>query len=88
MHTADNALSRCLSIDLEVSPQGRRIHAFAGVRADTGRSVTWTHKARRDGRADGRVTHMGGDDVVWVKEGRSVEEALVALDDLAEGSIL
>ena len=29
---------------------------------------------------------MEGDDVVWVKERRSVEEALAALDDLAEGA--
>ncbi len=34
-------LSRCLSIDLEVGVRDRRIHAFAGVRPDTGRSLTF-----------------------------------------------
>ncbi len=33
-------LSRCLSLDLEVGVKDRRIHAFAGVRPDTGQSLT------------------------------------------------
>ena len=33
-------LTRCLSLDLEVGVKDRRIHAFAGVRADTGQSLT------------------------------------------------
>ena len=34
MHTADDALSKCLSIDLEVSRHYSRIYALAGKRAD------------------------------------------------------
>ena len=34
-------LSRCLSLDLEVGIQDRRIHAFAGVRRDTGQSLIY-----------------------------------------------
>ena len=34
-------LSRCLSLDLEVGVQDDRIHAFAGVRPDTGRSLVF-----------------------------------------------
>ena len=33
-------LTRCLSLDLEVGVKDRRIHALAGVRADTGQSLT------------------------------------------------
>ena len=83
MHTADNALSRCLSIDLEVSRQDHRIYALAGTRADTGQSVLWADKSRSDDQADRRVTDLEGDDVVGVKEGVAVEEALAALDELA-----
>ena len=86
MHTADHALSRCLSIDLEVSRQDHRIYALAGTRADTDQSVLWAHKLRSDDQADRRITHLGGDDVVGVKEGVAVEEALAALDDLAAGA--
>ncbi len=32
----------CLSIDLEVSVKDNRIHALAGVRSDTGKSLTWS----------------------------------------------
>ena len=39
-------LSRCVSIDLEVSRQTERIHAFAGERPDTGRSVVFPQQAR------------------------------------------
>ncbi len=84
MLALDRVLSRCLSIDLEVSPRDGRIHALAGVRADTGRSVTWTLKARGDDLAGGRVTCRDGDDVAWVKDRCSVDEALTALDGLAE----
>ena len=34
-------LSRCLSVDLEVGKRDGRIHAFAGVRADTGQSLAF-----------------------------------------------
>ena len=34
-------LSRCLSMDLEVGIKDRRIRAFAGVRSDTGESLTF-----------------------------------------------
>ena len=34
-------LSRCLSLDLEVGVQDRRIHAFAGVQPETGQTVTF-----------------------------------------------
>ena len=37
---SDGLPFRCLSIDLEVDPQGGRIRAFAGVRSDIDRSVT------------------------------------------------
>jgi len=88
MLTLDRMLSRCLSIDLEVSPRDGYIHALAGVRADTGRSVTWTLKARGDDQTDGRVTCREGDDVAWTKDGCSVGEALSALDGLAEDADL
>ena len=42
LDTADRALSRCLSVDLEVSKKTERIHAFAGVRHDTGQSVVFS----------------------------------------------
>ncbi len=35
-------LTRCLSLDLEVGVKDRRIHALAGVRADTGQSLTFS----------------------------------------------
>ena len=44
INTADSALSRCLSIDLEVAKKTDRIHAFAGVRLDTGQSVVFPQK--------------------------------------------
>ena len=34
-------LSRCVSVDLEVSKRNERIHAFAGVRPDTGESFAY-----------------------------------------------
>ena len=36
-----SVLSRCISLDLEVNVRDRRIHAFAGVRADTGESLVF-----------------------------------------------
>ena len=42
------ASARCcrggLSLDLEVGVQDRRIHAFAGVRPDTGQTLTFPSK--------------------------------------------
>ena len=38
------SLSGCLSLDLEVGKQDRRIYALAGVRADTDRSLTFPSK--------------------------------------------
>ncbi|MYJ84399.1 MAG: RecQ family ATP-dependent DNA helicase [Acidimicrobiaceae bacterium] len=86
MNTAELVLSRCLSIDLEVSPLDGHIHGLAGVRADSGRSVTWTLKARGVDQAGGRVTCLDGDDVTSTKDGCSVGEALVVLDGLAGGA--
>ena len=86
MHTAGTVLSRCLSIDLEVSPRDGHVHALAGVRADTGRGVTWTLKARGDGQAGGRVTCLEGDEVASVKDRCSVDEALATLDGLTDGA--
>ena len=86
MHPDDNALSRCLSIDLEVSQHDNRIHALAGTRADTGRSVLWARRSRSQDQADGRISSLEGDEVVGVQERASVSEALAALDDLAGGA--
>ena len=44
-------LSRCLSVDLEVSKETERIHKFAGVRFDTGESVVHPSAGRRFGQA-------------------------------------
>ncbi len=38
---------RCVSVDLEVGPRDNRIHALAGVRSDTGRSMTRSGSAAR-----------------------------------------
>ncbi len=38
--TSTDRLARCISIDLEVAKASNRIHAFAGVRSDTGRCIT------------------------------------------------
>ena len=40
-------LSRCVSIDLEVNPKTEKIHAFAGVRCDTGESFVYPSQGRR-----------------------------------------
>ena len=42
---------RCLSLDLEVSIKDRRIRAFAGVRPDTGDSLTFPVAGNSLGRA-------------------------------------
>ncbi len=39
-NTSVGPLARCISIDLEVAKVSKNIHAFAGVRADTGQCVT------------------------------------------------
>ena len=39
-HSNGLSLFRCLSLDLEVDVRDARIHAFAGVRSDTGQSLT------------------------------------------------
>ena len=57
----------CLSLDLEVGVRDRRIHAFAGVRADTGRTLTFpavggrlaAALARLDDLADGTDFLLG-----------------------------
>ena len=40
-------LSRCVSVDLEVSTKTGRIHSFAGVRLDTGESFVYPSAGRR-----------------------------------------
>ena len=59
--------SRCISLDLEVGKQDGRIHAFAGVRPDTDRPLTFASKgadlaaalARLDDYADGAAFLLG-----------------------------
>ncbi|MDE0606101.1 MAG: RecQ family ATP-dependent DNA helicase [Acidimicrobiaceae bacterium] len=41
-----DALRRCISIDLEITKKTGRIHAFAGVRPDTGESATFPNQGR------------------------------------------
>ena len=45
----------CLSLDLEVGVRDRRIHAFAGVRPDTGQSLIFSAAGRRLGRSIGQA---------------------------------
>ena len=60
-------LHGCLSLDLEVGVQDRRVHAFAGVRPDTGQSLTFprardslaTALPKRDDLADGADFPIG-----------------------------
>ena len=55
----------CLSLDLEVGKKDSRIHAFAGVRADTGRRIVFSGGklaaglARLDDLADGASFVLG-----------------------------
>ncbi len=44
--TSLDALTRCISIDLEVNRKSNAIHALAGVRADTGQCVTSSNADR------------------------------------------
>ena len=60
-------LSHCLSLDLEVGVRDRRIHALAGVRVDTGQSLTFSIRgtglaaalAKLDDLADGAEFLLG-----------------------------
>ncbi len=51
-------LSRCLAIDLEVSKETERIHAFAGVRPDTEKSVVFPSGGRRFEQALAELDHL------------------------------
>ena len=54
----DNALDRCLSLDLEVSPSNNRINQLAGVRLDTGQSVAVPRAGRNLSRALVRLDEL------------------------------
>src|SRR5262245_52654296 len=62
---ADGLASRCLSIDLEVGVADARIHGFAAVRGDTGRSFVYhkgdlaAHLAKLDDFAEGMDFLLG-----------------------------
>ena len=58
--------NQCLSVDLEVGVRDTRIHAFAGVRSDTGQSLTFSNStslaaalAKLDGLAEGADFLLG-----------------------------
>ena len=51
-------LSHCLAIDLEVSKETERIHAFAGVRPDTEKSVVFPSGGRRFEQALAELDHL------------------------------
>ena len=51
-------LSRCLSLDLEVSVRDERIRAFAGVRQDTGRDVVHPSKQEEIAAALARLDDL------------------------------
>ena len=55
-------LTRCFSLDLEVSVRDRRIRALAGIRGDSGRTC------------------------VFPGARESLQQALVRLDDVADGA--
>ena len=57
----DNALVRCLSLDLEVSPSNNRITQLAGVRLDTGQSVRISRAGRNLNRALVRLDELADD---------------------------
>ena len=86
MATTGVALSRCLALDLEVSRKDNRIYAFAGVAADTGRSVVWAKRSRSADQPNERVVVHERDSVIWTRPAKSAGEALVVLDKLAEGA--
>ena len=54
----DHALSRCLSLDLEVDRNDGRIHALAGVRPDTDKSFTFARRRRGLPAALGRLDEL------------------------------
>ena len=86
MDTLPEGLSRCLAIDLEVSPQDRSVLAFAGVRADSGQSVVWAKRARSTAVSDANLIVKEGDEVVRQLRVNSVSQALGELDALVEGA--
>ena len=58
--------NQCLSVDLEVGVRDTRIHAFAGVRSDTGQSLTFSNSTslaaslvKLDGLAEGADFLLG-----------------------------
>ncbi len=86
MPTAEDELSRCLALDLEVGGDGGRIYAFAGVRADTGQSVVWAKNARSTALDNANIVVTEGDEVVGKRRVDSADQALRGLDALAEGT--
>ena len=86
MATTGDALARCLALDLEVSRKDNRIYAFAGVAADTGRSVVWATKSRSADQPNECVVVSEGDNVIWTRPAKSASEALIVLDRLADGA--
>ena len=85
-HTIPDGLSRCLALDLEVSPQDRRILALAGVRADTGRSVVWSKRSTSAGAGGANLFAKTGESIVSSQQVGSAVVALAELDALAEGA--
>ena len=53
-----DALTRCLSLDLEVGRADDRIHALAGVRPDTGQSVAVPRVGRNPAQALARLDEL------------------------------
>lgn len=88
LHTVPEELTRCLAIDLEVSPKDRRVFAFAGVRADTGRSVVWAKRTRSAAVDNASLVVKEGDEVFETRRLDSAHDALRELDGLADGAEL
>ena len=86
MHDIPEALSRCLAIDLEVSPVDRRIIALAGVRHDTGHSVVWASGRRSSAPNEGRLVFKKDENDITTGRLESADQALVVLDALAKGA--
>ena len=84
MATTEDALPRCLALDLEVSRKDDRIYAFAGVVADSDHSVVWAKKSRSATQPDECVVLYDGDRVIETRSAESANEALTELDKLAE----
>ena len=57
-NSVESALTRCLSLDLEVGRADNRIHALAGVRPDTGQRVSIPRVGRNLGRALARLDEL------------------------------